>query len=174
VRPTAWSPGPPGYLLRVAPGELDAARFAVLTGQAETTLAAGQPEVAAQQLDEALSLWHGTRWPAWTWRRSPGPRRPGWQAIRCAAALQDTAAAHGIEVRAGIHTGEVDLAGNGIAGTSVHIADEVAALAQPAEILVSRTVKDLVAGSSIGFISRGRHRLGGLPDGWPLFAVTRI
>ena len=98
---------------------------------------------------------------------------PG-QAISCAAALRDTAAAHGIEVRAGIHTGEVDLAGNGIAGTSVHIADEVAALAQPAEILVSRTVKDLVAGSSIGFISRGRHRLGGLPDEWPLFAVTRI
>jgi DNA-binding SARP family transcriptional activator/pimeloyl-ACP methyl ester carboxylesterase len=50
---------PPGYLLRVAPGELDAARFAVLTGQAEATMAAGQPEVAAQQLDEALSLWHG-------------------------------------------------------------------------------------------------------------------
>jgi class 3 adenylate cyclase len=82
---------------------------------------------------------------------------PG-QAIRCAAALRDTAAAHGIEVRAGIHTDEVDLAG--IAGTSVHITDEVAALAQPTEILVSRTVKDLVAGPSIGFISRGRHQLG--------------
>jgi class 3 adenylate cyclase len=89
-------------------------------------------------------------------------------------ALRDTAAAHGIEVRAGIHTGEVDLAGNGIAGTSVHIADEIAALAQPTEILVSRTVKDLTAGSSVGFTSRGRHQLGGLPDEWPLFAVSRI
>jgi DNA-binding SARP family transcriptional activator/pimeloyl-ACP methyl ester carboxylesterase len=97
---------------------------------------------------------------------------PG-QAIRCAAALLDSAAGHGIQLRAGIHTGEVELAGDGIAGPSVSIADGVAALAQPAEILVSRTVKDLVAGSGTGFTSRGSHRLAGRPEEWPLFAVTR-
>ena len=97
---------------------------------------------------------------------------PG-QAIRCAAALLDSAAAHGIQLRAGIHTGEVELAGDGIAGPSVSIADGVAVLAQPAEILVSRTVKDLVAGSGLGFTSRGSHRLAGRPEAWPLFAVTR-
>jgi pimeloyl-ACP methyl ester carboxylesterase len=96
---------------------------------------------------------------------------PG-QAIRCAAAVRDDAAAAGIPVRAGIHTGEVDLVGEEIAGLSVQITDQVAALARPAEILVSRTVKDLVAGSGITFAERGSHALNGPPDEWPLFAVT--
>jgi hypothetical protein len=96
---------------------------------------------------------------------------PG-QAIRCAAAVRDGAAAAGIQIRAGIHTGEVDLVGEDIAGTSVQITDRVAALARPAEILVSRTVKDLVAGSGITFAERGSHALNGPPDEWPLFAVT--
>jgi class 3 adenylate cyclase len=71
---------------------------------------------------------------------------PG-QAIRCAAAVRDHAATLGIQIRAGIQTGEVDLVGDDTTGTSMHITDDVAALAQPGEILVSRTVKDLVAGS---------------------------
>jgi class 3 adenylate cyclase len=97
---------------------------------------------------------------------------PG-RAIRCAAAIRQDAAARGIQVRAGIHTGEVDLTGDDITGTSMRITYSIAALAQPAEILVSRTVKDLVAGSGISFTSRGYHRLTGLPDEqWPLFAVT--
>ena len=96
---------------------------------------------------------------------------PG-QAIRCAAAVRDGAAAAGIQIRAGIHTGEVDLVGDDIAGTSVQITDRVAALARPAEILVSRTVKDLVAGSGITFAERGSHALNGPSDEWPLFAVT--
>jgi class 3 adenylate cyclase len=96
---------------------------------------------------------------------------PG-QAIRCAAAVRDGAAAAGIQIRAGIHTGEVDLVGEDIAGPSVQITDRVAALARPAEILVSRTVKDLVAGSDIIFAERGSHALNGPPDEWPLFAVT--
>jgi hypothetical protein len=96
---------------------------------------------------------------------------PG-QAIRCAAAVRDGATAAGIPVRAGIHTGEVDLVGEEIAGLSVQITDQVAALARPAEILVSRTVKDLVAGSGITFAERGSHALDGPPDEWPLFAVT--
>jgi DNA-binding SARP family transcriptional activator/pimeloyl-ACP methyl ester carboxylesterase len=98
---------------------------------------------------------------------------PG-QAIRCAAAVRDHAATLGIQIRAGIHTGEVDLAGDDITGTSMHITDGVAALAQPAEILVSRTVKDLVAGSGISFTGRGHHKLAGPPDEWPLYAVTGL
>jgi hypothetical protein len=96
---------------------------------------------------------------------------PG-QAIRCAAAVREGAAAAGIQIRAGIHTGEVDLVGEDIAGLSVQITDRVAALARPAEILVSRTVKDLVTGSGITFAERGSHALNGTSDEWSLFAVT--
>ena len=96
---------------------------------------------------------------------------PG-QAIRCAAAVLADAAAAGIQVRAGIHAGEVDLVGEDIEGTSVRITDGVAELARPAEILVSRTVKDLVAGTGITFADRGSHVLNGPSDEWPLFAVT--
>ncbi len=96
---------------------------------------------------------------------------PG-QAIRCAAAVLADAAAAGIAIRAGIHTGEVDLVGEDIAGTSVQITDRVAALARPAEILVSRTVKDLVTGAGITFAERGSHVLDGPSEEWPLFAVT--
>jgi DNA-binding SARP family transcriptional activator/pimeloyl-ACP methyl ester carboxylesterase/class 3 adenylate cyclase len=96
---------------------------------------------------------------------------PG-QAIRCAAAIRDGAAAHRIQLRTGIHTGEVDLAGNEIAGISVDIVRRVTAQAQPAEILVSRTVKDLVVGSGISFAGRGSHELTGTAERWPLFAIT--
>jgi Adenylate and Guanylate cyclase catalytic domain len=98
---------------------------------------------------------------------------PG-QAIRCATAVREEAAAAGIQIRAGIHTGEVDLVGEDIAGLSVQITDRVAALARPAEILVSRMVKDLVAGSGITFAERGSHALNGPPEEWPLFAVAGI
>ena len=79
----------------------------------------------------------------------------------------------GRKVRIGIHTGEVDLIGEGLSGASVYIARGIAAFARPAEILVSRTVKDLVAGSGIAFAERGGHNLIGLPEEWPLFAVTQ-
>ena len=94
---------------------------------------------------------------------------PG-QAIRCAAAVRDEAA--GRQIRVGLHTGEVDLARDDIAGASVRIAEGIAALARPGEILVSRTVKDLVTGSGIGLAPRGQHKLGDGDDEWPLFAVT--
>jgi len=96
---------------------------------------------------------------------------PG-QAIRCAATVRERAAAAGTQIRAGIHTGEVDLVGEDITGLSVQIAGAVAALARPAEILVSRTVKDLVTGSDIIFAERGSYLLDGGTDEWPLFAVT--
>ena len=98
---------------------------------------------------------------------------PG-QAIRCAAAVLAEAGAAGIQLRAGIHTGEVDLVGGDIEGAAVRITGEVAALARPAEILVSRTVKDLVAGTGIAFAERGRHVLNDPADEWPLFAVTGL
>jgi hypothetical protein len=98
---------------------------------------------------------------------------PG-QAIRCAAALRDDAAARGVRLRAGIHAGEVDLIGDDIAGTSVRITHSITALARPAEILVSRAVKDLVLGTGISFSERGPHELSGIPDPWPLFAVTGL
>ena len=98
---------------------------------------------------------------------------PG-QAIRCAAAVLADAAAAGTRIRAGIHTGEVDLVGEDITGASVRITDRVAALARPAEILVSRTVKDLVTGSGITFAERGSHVVDTPADEWPLFAVTEF
>jgi DNA-binding SARP family transcriptional activator/pimeloyl-ACP methyl ester carboxylesterase len=96
---------------------------------------------------------------------------PG-QAIQSAAAIRADAAAHGIQLRAGIHTGEVDLAGDHVGGISVDIACRVTAHAQPAEILVSRTVKDLLVGSGVSFADRGTHELGAIPGQWQLFAVT--
>jgi class 3 adenylate cyclase len=97
-----------------------------------------------------------------------GPAR----AIRCAEAIQEACQALGIRVRAGIHTGECELMGDDIGGIAVHIAARVSALADAGEVLVSRTVKDLVAGSGIQFSDRGAHTLKGVPDTWQLHAVA--
>ena len=97
-----------------------------------------------------------------------------WQAIRSAAAIRDDASAHGIQLRAGIHTGEVDMVSDEISGISVDIVRRVTAHARPAEILVSRTVKDLVVGSGVSFADRGSHELTGTADRWPVFAVTGL
>jgi len=96
-----------------------------------------------------------------------GPAR----AVRCAAAIRDAVAVHSLGVRAGLHTGEIELREDDVAGIAVHIASRVAALAQPGEILVSRTVVDLTAGSGITFDARGDHQLKGVPGTWPIFAV---
>jgi class 3 adenylate cyclase len=98
-----------------------------------------------------------------------GPAR----AIRCALAVTDAVKTLGIEVRVGLHTGEVELVGDDVAGIAVHIAARVGALAETGEVLVSGTVKDLVAGSGIAFSERGEHELKGVPDTWRLFAVDR-
>jgi class 3 adenylate cyclase len=97
-----------------------------------------------------------------------GPAR----AIRSAAAIVSAAAALQIGVRVGLHTGEIEMRGDDIGGLAVHIAQRVCGLAQPSEILVSSTVRDLVAGSGIEFEARGEHPLKGVPDPWRLFAVT--
>jgi pimeloyl-ACP methyl ester carboxylesterase len=94
-----------------------------------------------------------------------GPAR----AIRCATAIVDATRALGIEVRAGLHTGEVETIGEKVSGLAVHIGARVAGVAAPGEVLVSSTVRDLVAGSGIAFGDRGLHALKGVPEGWRLF-----
>ena len=95
---------------------------------------------------------------------------PG-RAVRCAQAIREKVRSLGIEVRAGLHTGEIELRGADIGGIAVHIGQRVCALAGSGEVLVSSTVKDLVAGSGIAFADRGSHVLKGLPDEWRVFAV---
>jgi class 3 adenylate cyclase len=94
-----------------------------------------------------------------------GPAR----AIRCATTLSR---ALPVPIRAGLHTGEVELRGEDVGGIAVHIGARVSALAEAGEVLVSRTVKDLVAGSGIEFVDRGLHTLKGVPDEWQLYAVA--
>ena len=76
-----------------------------------------------------------------------------------------------MEIRAGLHTGEIQQHGDDVLGLGVNIAARVQAAAQPGEVLASRTVKDLVAGSGVRFTDRGTHRLKGVPEEWQLFAV---
>ena len=97
-----------------------------------------------------------------------GPAR----AIRCAQEIVGADGPLGVRVRAGIHTGECEVMGDDIGGIAVHIAARVSAWAGPGEVLVSRTVKDLVAGSGIAFSDRGEHELKGIPDSWQLLAVA--
>ncbi len=97
-----------------------------------------------------------------------GPAR----AVRCASAIAEGLEALGLGVRAGVHTGEVEQADGGVRGLAVHIAARIAAAAQPGEVVVSSTVKDIVAGSGIGFEERGEHELAGVPGTWRLFAAA--
>jgi pimeloyl-ACP methyl ester carboxylesterase/class 3 adenylate cyclase len=97
-----------------------------------------------------------------------GPAR----AIRCAVAVRERARAHGIELRAGVHTGECEIIGEKLGGIAVHTGSRVAGKAEPGEILVSQTVKDLVAGSGLQFAERGVHSLKGVPGEWRLYAFT--
>ena len=98
-----------------------------------------------------------------------GPAR----AIRCAEAIVEAVRGIGVEVRAGVHTGEVELIGDRVGGIAVHIGARIAAMTGPGEVLVSSTVKDLVAGSGIAFEDRGSHALRGVPGEWRLFSVRR-
>ena len=95
---------------------------------------------------------------------------PG-RAIHCALAIRDVVKALGVEMRAGLHTGEVELRSNDLAGMSVHIAARVSALSRAGEVLVSSTVRDLVTGSGLEFEDRSEHELKGVPGTWKLFAV---
>ena len=97
-----------------------------------------------------------------------GPAR----AVTCGLAVRDVATQLGLDIRVGVHTGEVELRGDDISGMAVHIAARVEALARPGEVLVSRTVVDLMAGSRTEFADRGEHALKGVPGSWRLFAVN--
>ena len=97
-----------------------------------------------------------------------GPQR----AIRCAMAIRDAVQALGIEVRAGLHTGECEVRGDDIGGIGVHIGARVSALAGPNDVLVSSTLRDLVIGSGLEFEDRGAHQLKGVPGEWRIFAVA--
>ena len=97
-----------------------------------------------------------------------GPAR----AIRCARAVVDCVRELGIEVRAGLHTGECELVDGKVAGIAVHTGARVASQANPGEVLVSSTVKDLVAGSGLGFEDRGPRPLKGIPEEWHLYALS--
>ncbi|HEY5155047.1 MAG TPA: adenylate/guanylate cyclase domain-containing protein [Acidimicrobiales bacterium] len=96
-----------------------------------------------------------------------GPAR----AIACACAIRDATRQIGLGVRAGLHTGEIEIGGSDIAGLAVHIGQRVSSLAEPGEVLVSRTVVDLVVGSGTQFSDRGEHELKGVPGRWRVFAV---
>jgi class 3 adenylate cyclase len=98
---------------------------------------------------------------------APGP------AIRCAVSLREELRQHGVEIRAGLHTGEVEYRGTDVGGIAVHTAARILAAAAPGEVLVSRTVRDLVAGSGLTLKDRGTHTLRGVGDDWRLYAIAR-
>ena len=95
---------------------------------------------------------------------------PG-RAIECALAIRDALTGFGIDVRAGIHTGEIEVRGDDVAGIAVHIGARVSALAGPSEVLVSSAVPPLMVGSGTEFTDRGEHELKGVPGPWRIFAV---
>jgi pimeloyl-ACP methyl ester carboxylesterase len=100
--------------------------------------------------------------------RFDGPGR----AVACARAIGDRLRAEGLEVRAGLHTGEIELRGDDIGGLAVHVAARVAGLADAGEVFTTRTVKDLTVGSALTFEERGEHDLKGVPDRWAVYAVA--
>ncbi len=100
--------------------------------------------------------------------RFDGPAR----AVRCAVAIRDALRPVGVEIRTGVHTGEIELIDDDVCGIAVTIGKRIESLAPPGEVLVSRTVVDLVAGSGIEFVDRGEHELRGVPGTWQLFAVA--
>jgi class 3 adenylate cyclase len=97
-----------------------------------------------------------------------GPAR----AVQCGLAVREAIRTLGVEVRAGVHTGECEQRGDDLGGIAVHIGARVAGIAAPSEVLVTRTVKDLVAGSGLTFDDRGEHTLKGVPEPWQLYAAT--
>ena len=94
------------------------------------------------------------------------------EAVRCAVSMTAAVQELGIEIRAGVHTGEVEHDGAALRGIAVHIGARVMSLAGPNEVLVSSTVKDLAAGSGLAFTDAGDHELKGVPDHWRLYGVS--
>lgn len=173
---------PGDHVLRFAEGEeLDSLFAEIEDLLASATTATDHPRVlttilCAPTLEhllpaDELDKWGGHLRESGAGRMTATFDAPG-QAIRCARAICAQGAKQGLHRGAGIHTGEVYLVGNEIHGTSVEIAASVAAHARPGEVLVSRTVQDLVVGSGISFAERGYTRLKAIEGQWPLFTVT--
>lgn len=99
-----------------------------------------------------------------------GPAR----AVHCASRIADSVRALGLEVRAGLHTGEIELLDHDIGGIAVHLAARILAAARPSEVLVSSTLTELAVGSGIAFVDRGVHELKGIPGTWHLFGVGSL
>jgi class 3 adenylate cyclase/pimeloyl-ACP methyl ester carboxylesterase len=139
--------------------ELGDRRWSVLREQFETVVRqgvdAGGGDLVEVAGDDVLATFDG-------------PAR----AIRSARQLRDTLKTQGLDVRSGLHAGEIVRRPSGISGIAVHIGARVGALAAPGEVLVTRTVRDLVAGSGIAFEERGEHELKGVPDTWMLYAAV--
>jgi class 3 adenylate cyclase len=131
--------------------------LAVHDNEVRRTLAGFDGEVIQRIGDGFLAVFDG------------GPSRAG----RCGRALSDAVAAHGVEVRIGLHTGECEIIGDDIGGMAVHIAARVGALATAGEVLVSGTTYGTVVGAGLDFDYRGEHRLKGVPGRWPIFALNR-
>jgi class 3 adenylate cyclase len=131
--------------------------LAVHDNEVRRTLAGFDGEVIQRIGDGFLAVFEG------------GPSR----AVRCGRALSDAVAAHGVEVRIGLHTGECEIIGDDIGGMAVHIAARVGALATAGEVLVSGTTYGTVVGAGLDFDYRGEHRLKGVPGRWPIFALNR-
>lgn len=143
------------------------AMAAELGDQRWTTLLAEHDAIVRRQVDrfggrEVKSVGDGVL------ATFDGPAR----AVRCAVALRNEVGELGLEIRAGIHTGEIELGATDVSGIAIHIGARISALAGPGEILVSSTVKDLVVGSGLGFDSRGAQALKGVPGEWQVFALT--
>ena len=98
-----------------------------------------------------------------------GPAR----AVRCAQAIIDACEVLGVQVRAGVHTGEVELVEDDLAGLAVHIGARIGAIAGAGEVLVSSTVKHLVVGSGLGFTDRGERELRGVPGEWRIYVLAQ-
>jgi len=148
----------------------DLVGYSRLMGQDEAGTVAALKAVRAELIDPRIAEHRGRVFKATGdgfLAAFDGPAR----AIRCACAISEGVRSLGIEVRAGLHTGECEIMGDEVAGTAVHIGARIAALASAGEVLVSSTVRDLVAGSGLTFVDRGMQPLKGVPDAWHLFAA---
>jgi class 3 adenylate cyclase len=166
-----WEPAEPDRMLATVlfthiVGSTD--RMAELGDRGWRDLLEGHHTVVRRQLSRFRGIEMDTAGDGF-FARFDGPAR----AIHCAQAITDGVRELGIQLRAGLHTGECELADGKVAGIAVSIGARIAAAAEPGEVLVSSTVKDLVAGSGLAFEDRGAHELKGVPGKWRLYAVER-
>jgi len=148
---------------------VDSTQRAAAAGDREWRLIMDEFDVNVRRLVDRFDGVHVKNTGDGSLSRFAGPA----QGVRCAVAMVEAAQHAGLEIRAGLHAGEIELRGDDIVGLAVHIASRVSALAGAGEVLTTGTVRDLVVGSGIVFDDRGRHTLKGVPDEWQILAVER-